>query len=229
MYFIRRRIFLLKRFRKLAQAARLPLASQWGAETAEEMVTEAEGHFDALLPHLPDAGWRAPHLRSFLLITAAQLALFKAMEAHGKTAREAWLICLAVTERELFGLPTVVKWVAKVGFFSWFSRWSQRRLAAASQVSPVGGNVFDYVPGDGRTFDFGITYRRCATHQLMLAHGGAELAPYLCLGDIPCSDALGWGIQRTSTLAQGCTRCDFRFKKGGPTKITPEDWPAGLE
>ena len=36
---------------------------------------------------------------------------------------------------------------------------------------------------------------------------------------------MDWGLIRTETLADGCARCDFRFKKGGQTQIsskTPE-------
>jgi len=39
------------------------------------------------------------------------------------------------------------------------------------------------------------------------------------------SDAMGWGLKRTETLADGCDKCDFRFRKGAQTEIssrTPE-------
>jgi hypothetical protein len=45
------------------------------------------------------------------------------------------------------------------------------------------------------------------------------------MSDIALSDALGWGLIRTQTLADGCSHCDFRFKKDGETRIsskTPE-------
>ncbi len=224
-WFVRRRKRMLRHFRKLGVLARVPLSDQWGADFAGAVLTDAEPAFDALIEHLPDPGPSAPHLREFMVIAAAQLALFEAMRVRGRSARETWLVCRYVTERRLFGLPRLVRWFGRVLFFAGFVRRRMKRLAEASRRRPVGGNVFDYVDGDGETFDFGITYHRCATHQLMLEHGGAELAPFLCLGDIPCSDALGWGIQRTSTLAQGCASCDFRFKNGGPTKIEPVDWP----
>ena len=44
-----------------------------------------------------------------------------------------------------------------------------------------------------------------------MEHGGEEFAPYICLSDIALSDALGWGLLRTQTLADGCSHCDFRF------------------
>jgi len=59
----------------------------------------------------------------------------------------------------------------------------------------------------------------------MLDQGAEEFAPYVCMSDIALSDAMGWGLIRTGTLADGCETCDFRFKKGGKTQIsskTPE-------
>ena len=63
--------------------------------------------------------------------------------------------------------------------------------------------------------------RRCS----VIAHGSsrrqpltalpggdhAELAPVLCELDWPHSELLGITLIRTTTLAQGGTRCDFRF------------------
>jgi hypothetical protein len=40
------------------------------------------------------------------------------------------------------------------------------------------------------------------------------------MSDIALSDAMEWGLIRTETLADGCERCDFRFKKRGKTQIS---------
>jgi hypothetical protein len=50
-----------------------------------------------------------------------------------------------------------------------------------------------------------------------------ELSPYLCPVDILYSEALGWGLTRTMTLAEGAEKCDFRFKQGGATKVAVPD------
>jgi len=45
------------------------------------------------------------------------------------------------------------------------------------------------------------------------------------MSDIALSEAMGWGLIRTQTLADDCPHCDFRFKQGGATQIsskTPE-------
>jgi len=51
-------------------------------------------------------------------------------------------------------------------------------------------------------------------------HGGEELAPYIYMSDIALSEAMGWSLSRTQTLADGCLHCDFRFKKGAATQIS---------
>lgn len=79
--------------------------------------------------------------------------------------------------------------------------------------------VFNFVEGDGQTFDYGVYYLECASCKFLAKQGAPELAPYLCLVDILYSKALGWGLTRTMTLAEGAERFDFRFKKGGKTKV----------
>ncbi|MCJ7583343.1 MAG: L-2-amino-thiazoline-4-carboxylic acid hydrolase, partial [Anaerolineales bacterium] len=66
----------------------------------------------------------------------------------------------------------------------------------------------------------------CASCKFLAKQGAPELSPYLCPVDILYSDALGWGLMRTQTLAEGAPKCDFRFKKGGKTKVA---MPASLQ
>jgi hypothetical protein len=44
----------------------------------------------------------------------------------------------------------------------------------------------------------------------------------MCLADFPMSEAFGSGLVRTTTIAEGFNRCDFRFKRGGETQ---QGWP----
>ena len=76
------------------------------------------------------------------------------------------------------------------------------------------------INADNETFDLGVNYRGCGNYNFVMKHGGAAFAPYVCMSDIALSDAFGWGLVRTQTLADGCDHCDFRMKKDGPTRIT---------
>ena len=77
-----------------------------------------------------------------------------------------------------------------------------------------------YVAGDGSEFDWGVDYLECGNYSFLKAQGAEEFAPYVCMSDIALGDALGWGLIRTQTIADGCEFCDFRFKKGGQTRIS---------
>ena len=104
--------------------------------------------------------------------------------------------------------------------FSRFYLGRLRKRAAESHLRQYPDDyVYNFVEGDGTTFDYGVDYLECASCKFLAKQGASELAPYLCPVDILYSKALGWGLTRTMTLAEGSERCDFRFKKGGKTKV----------
>jgi hypothetical protein len=104
-----------------------------------------------------------------------------------------------------------------MGFYqmSGFGQRPMRRAALESQerVYPADW-VFRFVEGDGEAFDWGIDYTECGIVKFFRAQGAGELAPYMCLADYPVSEALGTGLIRNTTIAEGAERCDFRFKRG---------------
>jgi hypothetical protein len=59
-----------------------------------------------------------------------------------------------------------------------------------------------------------MNYTECGVVKFLRSQEADELAPYLCLTDYALFGALGIGLKRTMTLAEGGVRCDFRFKKG---------------
>ena len=50
----------------------------------------------------------------------------------------------------------------------------------------------------------------------------APQTPDISRSNVALSEAMGWGLIRTQTLADGCPHCDFRFKKEGKTQISSE-------
>lgn len=99
------------------------------------------------------------------------------------------------------------------------------RRARQQQKVRFGDFEVEYLIGERDEFDFGVNYLQCGNYLFVKRHGGEEFAPYVCMSDIVLSEALGWGLIRTQTLADGYPHCDFRFKKGAATQIsskTPE-------
>lgn len=123
-----------------------------------------------------------------------------------------------MSEAELKAIPGLVR---RVLGYVWFSPWFLRRLkkrAIKSQEREYPDSfVMSYVEGDGQKFDYGIDYTECANVKFLKEQGAMELAPYICATDKVASEMLGWGLNRTMTLADGCRKCDFRFKKNGKT------------
>lgn len=79
--------------------------------------------------------------------------------------------------------------------------------------------MYDSVESDGETFDYGVDHTEFATVKFLTAQGASGLAPCLSAADILYSEALGWGPKRSTTLAEGAERCDFRSKKGAETRV----------
>ena len=82
--------------------------------------------------------------------------------------------------------------------------------------------VSERFDGDGETFDFGIDHTECGNVKYLNAQDADELTPYICDLEYVTIKAMGFGVQRTKTLAWGCDRCDFRFSKNG---VTSAPWP----
>ena len=225
-YYVSRKSKLLKSFDKTANLVRDSVVSRYGADFSNTVLREARQEFEALIPGIPYAGSDSPPaLRLFPVWAAMELAVYKAMKKHGKSAAEAWELCHEAIKIRVERVPKLVRRIAKFYLFSNFIKKRARKVTEKSQKQPFGDWAFKYVEGDGKNFDWGVDYTGCSIYIFMCEQGGEEFAPFVCMSDITLSDALEWGLIRTQTIADGYETCDFRFKKGSKTRIsskTPE-------
>ncbi len=231
-YFISRKSKLLRDFDNLTKRAKTALASQYGSEFAGTVVTEAREEYSKLIPEIPYVGHYRILVR-FITGTAVSLAIYKALRNHGKPVEEAgklyYLICKAI----LSSYPGIVRWIiGRVSFSKLFLRAAKKGALESQKRLYPGGYVFSFVQGDGKEFDYGVDYFECGGCKFLSQQGASELAPYICTADIVYSDLFGWGLVRTKTIAEGFEKCDFRFKKGGKTRVTShvvQEWQANAE
>ena len=225
-YYSLRQEKLLKNFDQTFALIRDSLVERYGAELANALVREAHSEYETLIPEIPYIrGIRARMLNLFLLITAQELAVYKAMKKRGKTPAEAWELCHEALRLRVAQIPRWQRWLLRQLMFSNLIKKLMARRASQQQKTSFGDFEIEYLIGEGSDFDIGVNYFQCGNHRFVMEHGGAEFAPYICMSDIALSEALGWGLTRTQTLADGCSYCDFRFKKGAATQIsskTPE-------
>ena len=72
--------------------------------------------------------------------------------------------------------------------------------------------VVDLLPGNGE-YDLGYDYLECGICKLCRDEGCPELAKYLCKLDYMFAEVMGLRLERTTTLAEGGEKCDFRFSR----------------
>ena len=200
------------------------IAQAYGKDVAEAVVAETIQRFEALLPEIPYIGGSENILTKNLYLSAAMLAMYQSLKAHGKSIEE------------VAGLI----YQGKVGFYSSFpfqlllrfqgrqllsqKRIDQRKRAAAISQQRLYPDdwVFEIVEGDGQTFEFGVDYTECGIVKYLTREGVPELAPYLCWLDYPMCKSMRVKLVRTETIAQGCERCNFRFSRGPGVDVKPD-------
>jgi hypothetical protein len=225
-YYSSRKEKLLKDFDRISALIKASLVARYGEEFTSTLQREARQEYEKLIPEIPYIkGARARALNSFLLGTAQELAAYKVMKKHDKPPGEAWELCHEALRFRVAEIPQWKRWLLRCFMFSRLARKIVARRARQQQKVHFGDFEVEYLIGEGDEFDFGVNYLQCGNLTFVKRHAGEEFAPYVCMSDIVLGEALGWGLIRTQTLADGCSHCDFRFKKGAPTQIsskTPE-------
>ena len=210
---------LLKDFDKSVARVKRVLISRYGEEQTNTLIRESRQEYEALIPQIPYIGSKNASL-IFLFPTIRYLAIYRALQRQGRPVEDAGQLVYTMSEAEVKAMPGLVR--RAIGCL-WFSAWFMRRLRKRATESQkrkyVGDYVLTYVQGDGHNFDYGVDYTECASCKFLRAQDAFELAPYVCATDKVVSKMLGWGLSRTTTLAEGCEKCDFRFKKGGKTHV----------
>jgi hypothetical protein len=208
-------------FDRTAELLRGELVTRYGEPDADALVREARARYAEILPQVEWVeGRSAPVMNSFLWITAQELAVYQAVDARGGSAAEAWELCHKAIRLRMEVVPRWKRWLMNRLMFSGLVRRVIKRRAMNEELVRAGDFETRSVVGDGIAFDHGVDYLRCGNLELARKVGADAFAPYLCLSDIALSEGLGWGLIRTQTLADGCSHCDFRFKRGGETRIT---------
>lgn len=220
-YYRSRKEKLLQAFNNTFALLNDDLIARYNEEFARQLLRTALHEYETLIPEIPYIkGLRGNALNTFLLATAQELALYKAMNTMGKSAEEAWEFCHRAVRLHAAGIPKWKKWLMRQLMFSRLVKTIFARRARRGERVRFGDFEIEYLAGDGSAFDIGVNYHECGNLRFARDHGGLAFAPYICMSDIALSDALGWGLIRTQTLADGCGHCDFRFKKSGATRVT---------
>ncbi len=218
-YYISMKAKLVKDFDWASGWFRPHLIEHFGMSTAEVIRKEAKNEYEALIPEIPYIGGTKVHMTSDLLESVLLLAYLKALQAHGATLKESRKILLRATQTRLAQYPKfLLKILGKLTFTRLYLRNLQRQARESVKREFPGGFVYDIVIGDGKEFDWGLNFSECGICKFYQTQNAAQFIPLVCPIDYALSDAFGYGLVRTETLAEGDARCNPRMKRGRQTE-----------
>ena len=214
-----RRNQFIRSFDRLLARVKPWLFSWLGEERTEQFMRESRQEYEALIPRIPFIGNNFLVL-SFYKPVTRYLAVYRALQKQGRTVEEAGHLIYRMGTEEALAIPPLGRRIMEVLWFSrWFRRLAKKRAIRSQQRIYPAHFVMNYVEGDGQEFDYGVDYIECANCKFLQAENAFEIAPYVCATDKPISELMGWGLYRTTTIADGSPICKFRFKKGGKTQV----------
>jgi hypothetical protein len=212
---------LLEQFDQQAAQWRHELVATFGEAFATRVIRMTRDGFKELLPTVPYIGGEENHLTANLLDAARCLALYQAMRAEGRTeAQTGKVLYDAILSRSEQARDEVVTG-KRLTEDQLMQRRRQRAERSQRRACPDNW-VYEFVPGDGTTFDYGYDFSECAAQKLFRQHGAEEFLPFYCFLDFAVSAVFGLGLTRSQTLANGDPICNHRFKRGGRTGCS---WP----
>ncbi len=218
-YYTKHKRRYLAEFNLMVTLARPVLMRYFGVQQLPQLIADTRQEFQAIIPRLPYIGGKQP-FTEFIVLTGMQLALYRTASSIGKTLAETAGLAFEIGQQVISKAPPFLLGLfAPMNFSTRYLERARQRAVESHNSEYPDDYVYDFIEGDTVTFDYGIDYVECASCKFLARENAFELAQYLCPADILYSEAFGWGLVRTQTLAQGYTRCDFRFKRGGPTSI----------
>ena len=222
-YYMAQKPRLLRGFDRALKSGRAVLIKRYGDDPTAGILQDARLEFNALIPELPYIGGKKNMMTLFLIESAFCLALYKVLRRRDETVEEIAKIIYEIVEARLEAAPGFfLRLVGKLRYGRRYLRRLQKLAVISQQRQYPGDWVFTFVRGDGQDFDYGYDITECGICKFFQAHNADQLTPYVCLVDFPLSQAFGRGLVRTTTIAGGDERCDFRYKKG---RETQPGWP----
>lgn len=217
-YYSSRKAKLMKDFTRAGNWFRPHLTERYGQVFADTIIHEARNEYESLIPQIPYIGGSKVHMTSDLLESVVQLAYLKVLKSHGKTADESREILYRGMKTRLAQYPKVLfRLLGWLTFTKWYLRNLQRQARESQKCEYPAGFIFEVVTGDGKEFDWGLNFSECGICKFYRAQNASQLLPIVCPIDYVLSDAFGYGLVRTKTLAEGAEMCNPRMKRGRQT------------
>lgn len=182
-----------------------------------EMRRLAAAELDSVLSLLPYAGGAEGRMTPFFQQGAGVIALGRALRKLGVSAKDIGSLMRTVFLSKFYDLRREERFALGREWLSTQNQAYLKQEAAKSRLRENPGDfVYEFVDGGekgpaGRPFEFGIDYLECGFCKMCRAGGDEDLLPHICAMDKESYGIRGVDFQRSTTLAAGDDRCNFRF------------------
>lgn len=202
----------IRNYKGLMVPANKVIVAHFGEDFAEEVQETTREEFETLIPEIPYIGGRKNFFSDMPVRAAVILGLYRALEKKGVPLVEFGGLLEEITTAYMNRFPA---WVRKLAGKLWMSSLFRRQLLKQAKISQQHNYeedfVYEIIPGDDQ-YKWGMDYRECGIVKFFKKQGEEELAKYACILDYLMFPAIGVELKRTGTIAEGCRRCDFRFR-----------------
>ena len=198
----------------------------------EEIRNLIEKEYGNIIPLLPDIGGNKNIMTPLLINSVPALAVMRALELKGIAIRDIgefyydWyetVFELLIRSAKSNNTEVQNILLSKSGMFNKETLDILKIGAKASQSRTyLEDFVYEFVEGDGETFDYGINFTECAVHKFYKKLNAEKFLSFGCMSDFAMARAAGYGFTRTQSIWNGAPFCDFRYIKEGNTL---RGWP----
>lgn len=211
---------LVKAFAEDVEQWRNLLANWYGEKDAEAILDLSCEQFMSFIPQIPYIGGAQSYTDS-LFHAVRCLALYKSMKQHGKTVEETGKLLYEAALAHTGHPQQVIPPSQRMTLEKLMERREQRAIWSQDHRFQE-GYVYEFVRGDGITFDYGYDFLDCASQKFYHAHDADEFMPFYCYLDFTYSALYGPELIRTMTIAEGFPKCNHRFRIGKKGQVS---WP----
>ncbi len=202
------------------------LTQRFGHEEGDELSKNIEREYQNTSSQLPNIGTEEDNKWVvYMLPTALALAAYRILVPINLNIEQFGLIFFETIQEQMNNISSYAMQV--IGTDQGMKEKTKLLAERSQQHQYKDDWVINYVEGNGQDFTYGIDVKECAILKYLTHQGAPELTKYLCLTDFVTSEAIGRGLVRNKTLAEGCDCCDFRYKQGRPSYLYPlrNGWP----
>lgn len=215
-YFADQKTYCGSFFQRASRNGQKAVWAKYGKEQGQQILEKVKADYETLLPQVPYVG-EIDIMKRQMLLTVIFTAFYRVLKDKEKIA-DIWNLCAAFNRETLMGMPGFVRWLLKKSTFSSRMKGGFKKLADEHKKKNL-ADQWEFVEGDGKSFDYGMNMTKCAKVIFLQKMGAEEFTPYICLIDKNFAQSCNYGLKRTQVLAEGADYCDFRLSKNGPVDV----------